>query len=52
MNHIIPVATEYQTVHLDKLYKMRIDFDKENADKLSSEDAALIEEIADHVSAI
>src|SRR5690554_2657109 len=52
MNHIIPVATEYQTVLLDNLYKMRIVFDKEKADKLSREDAALIEEIADHVSAI
>ncbi|MDD4778515.1 MAG: glutamine synthetase III, partial [Fermentimonas sp.] len=52
MNHIIPVATEYQSVLLDNLYKMRVVFDKEKADKLSREDAALIEEIADHISAI
>jgi glutamine synthetase len=52
MNHIIPVATEYQSMLLDNLYKMRAVFDKEKADKLSKEDAALIEEIACHISAI
>lgn len=52
MNHIIPVATEYQSMLLDNLYKMRAVFEKEKADKLSKEDAALIEEIADHISAI
>lgn len=52
MNHIIPVATQYQSVLLDNLYKMRIVFDKEKADKLSTEDAALIEDIARHISAI
>ncbi len=52
MNHIIPVATEYQTMLLDNLYKMKIVFDKEKAQKMSKEDAALIEEIAEHISAI
>lgn len=52
MNHIIPVATEYQSMLLDNLYKMRMVFDQEKAEKLSKEDAALIEEIADHISAI
>ncbi|HCC86640.1 MAG TPA: glutamine synthetase type III [Porphyromonadaceae bacterium] len=52
MNHIIPVATEYQSMLLDNLFKMRAVFDKEKADHLSREDAALIEEIADHISAI
>ncbi len=52
MNHIIPVATEYQSVLLDNIYKMRVVFEKDKADKLSREDAALIEEIADHISAI
>ncbi len=45
-------GTRIQSVLLDNLYKMRIVFDKEKADKLSKEDAALIEEIADHISAI
>ena len=52
MNHIIPVATEYQSMLLDNLYKMRMVFEKEKAEKLSKEDASLIEEIADHISAI
>lgn len=52
MNHIIPVATEYQSMLLDNIYKMYAVFDKEKADRLSKEDAALIEEIADHISAI
>ena len=52
MNHIIPVATEYQTMLLDNLYKMKIVFDEEKAEKMSKEDAALIEEIAEHISGI
>ena len=52
MNHIIPVATEYQSMLLDNLYKMRMVFEKDKAEKLSKEDAALIEEIAEHISAI
>ena len=52
MNHIIPVATEYQSMLLDNLFKMRAVFDKVKADYLSKEDAALIEEIAAHISAI
>ncbi len=52
MNHIIPVATQYQSMLLDNLYKMRAVFDEEKATRLSREDAALIEEIATHISAI
>jgi len=52
MNHIIPVATQYQSMLLDNLYKMRVVFDEEKATRLSREDAALIEEIATHISAI
>lgn len=52
MNHIIPVATEYQTILLDNIYKMKSVFDEEKFEKLSKEDAAIIEEIADHITAI
>lgn len=52
MNHIIPVAMQYQSMLLDNLYKMRVVFDEEKATRLSREDAALIEEIATHISAI
>ena len=51
MNHIIPVATEYQSMLLDNLYKMRAYLTRKSRE-LSKEDAALIEEIADHISAI
>lgn len=52
MNHVIPVATHYQTMLLDNLYKMNAVFDKEKAQKLSKEDADLIEDIATHIAGI
>lgn len=52
LNHIIPVATQYQSMLLDNLYKMRAVFDEKKAKILSREDAVLIEEIAMHISAI
>lgn len=52
INHIIPVATRYQSALLDNLYKMKMVFEKELASDLSKEDADLIEEIAVNISAI
>lgn len=52
INHIIPVATKYQSALLDNLYKMKIVFDKEHAAELSKDDASLIEQIATHISVI
>jgi glutamine synthetase len=52
INHIIPVATKYQSALLDNLYKMKMVFDKPLAADLSKEDASLIEEIATHISVI
>ncbi|HTN68979.1 MAG TPA: glutamine synthetase III [Dysgonamonadaceae bacterium] len=52
INHIIPVATKYQSVLLDNLYKMKMVFDESFAKDLSKEDASLIEQIATHISAI
>lgn len=48
MNHIIPVATEYQSRLIDNVYKMNSLFGEEKATKLSSENIKLIEEIAEH----
>ncbi len=48
MNHIIPVATEYQSRLIDNVYKMKNLFGEEKATKLSSENIKLIEEIAEH----
>ena len=52
LNHIIPVATRYQSVLLDNVYKTKAVFSAEKAEKISALDVALIEEIAEHVSFI
>ncbi len=52
INHIIPVATEYQTFLLDNIYKMQTVFGKEEADRLSKENKDLIEEITLHIAGI
>ncbi|HBL34649.1 MAG TPA: glutamine synthetase type III, partial [Porphyromonadaceae bacterium] len=52
MNHIIPVATQYQSMLLDNLFKMRAVFEEQKAKNLSKEDAVLIEKIASHISTI
>lgn len=48
MNHIIPVATEYQSRLIDNVHKMMDIYTLETADKLSEENKRLIEEIAEH----
>ena len=47
MNHIIPIATEYQSKLIDNVHKMSQLFDAEKATRLSSENIKLIEEIAE-----
>lgn len=47
MNHIIPVATEYQSKLIDNVYKMKSLFPTDKAEKLSCENIKLIEEIAE-----
>ena len=48
MNHIIPVATKYQTQLIDNAYKTKALFPEEKARALSAKNMELIEEIADH----
>ncbi|MBP3613179.1 MAG: glutamine synthetase III [Bacteroidaceae bacterium] len=48
MNHIIPVATEYQSKLIDNVHKIMDIYTLEVADKLSIENKRLIEEIAEH----
>ena len=50
MNHIIPVATRYQSSLLDNVYKMFQVYEKEKAAKLSAHDNAIIEEISERIS--
>ncbi len=48
MNHIVPVATQYQSDLIDNVYKMKELFPADKATKLSAKNLELIEEIADH----
>lgn len=52
INHIIPVATQYQTMLLDNVYKLRGVFDEKQANELNKDDLALIVDIARHISGI
>ncbi|MBP7612017.1 MAG: glutamine synthetase III [Paludibacter sp.] len=52
INHIIPVATRYQALLLDNVYKTKAVFSADKADKIASQDMALIEEIAERISVI
>ena len=52
MNHIIPVATQYQTDLIDNVYKMKNLFPGDKAAKLSAKNLELIEEIADRTAFI
>ncbi len=49
MNHIIPIATRYQSSLIDNVYKMREIFPQEKAEKMSARNMEIIEDIADHI---
>ncbi|MDR0428048.1 MAG: glutamine synthetase III [Dysgonamonadaceae bacterium] len=50
MNHIIPVATKYQSALLDNVYKMFQVCGQEKATKLSVHNTSIIEEISERIS--
>ena len=52
MNHVVPVAIEYQGKLIDNVYKMKQIFPTEEAEKLSAENMAIIRKIAEHTSYI
>lgn len=52
INHVIPVATRYQSVLLDNLYKIKSLFPAEKSEKISAQDMAAIERISDHIAII
>ena len=52
MNHVVPVAIEYQSKLIDNVYKMKQIFPIEEAEKLSAENMAIIRKIAEHTSYI
>lgn len=52
INHIIPVATRYQSMLLDNVYKVSLLYPADKAEKLNKMNLSLIEEIAKHTDAI
>ena len=52
MNHVVPVAIEYQTKLIDNAYKMKSLFAESEANRLSAENIAIIKEIAEHTAFI
>lgn len=52
MNHILPVASRYQSILLDKVSKFMAVFPKEKANALAEQDLELIAKIARHMSCI
>jgi len=52
LNHIVPVATKYQSSLLDNVSKLKDLFEKSKFEKLASEKIALIEQIENNLNAI
>ena len=52
LNHIVPVATKYQSTLIDNVYKMHEIFPAEKADALTLRNVELIEAIASHTAFI
>jgi len=52
LNHIVPVATKYQSCLLDNVSKLKELFDKSKFEKLASEKIAMIEQIENHLNTI
>ncbi|MBO7119849.1 MAG: glutamine synthetase III [Bacteroidaceae bacterium] len=48
MNHIIPVATRYQTQLIDNVHRMKQIFPAETADRLNSTNLSLIRQMGEH----
>ena len=52
VNHILPAASRYQSILLDKVFKMNQLFDMQKTQELASQDMELIEKISMHSKAI
>ncbi len=48
LNHIIPVASRYQSALIDNVFKVKATFPEETANKLNSNNLKLIEQISEH----
>lgn len=52
LNHIIPVATKYQNMLLDNVYKIKSLFPHEKGEKIAAQDMTMIEKMAEHMQFI
>ncbi len=52
INHVIPVATRYQSILLDNICKIKEIFEAGKAKELASADIATVEKLADHMRVI
>ena len=52
LNHIIPVATQYQSLLLDNVYKTKQIYSAEKAEEFSAHNMELIEKLSKHISII
>lgn len=52
INHIIPVATRYQSILLDNVFKIKALFPAEKSEEIAAPDLVTIEKISDHMRII
>ena len=52
LNHIIPVATKYQNMLLDNVYKIKSLFPHDKGEKIAAQDMTMIENMAEHMQFI
>ena len=52
MNHIVPVATHYQSMLINNVYRLKELFDASEAEGMSAENISLIREIAERTAYI
>lgn len=52
LNHILPVATKYQNMLLDNVYKIKSLFPQEKGEQIAARDLAMIETMAEHMQFI
>ena len=52
VNHILPVATRYQSILLDNVFKIKSLFPNGKGEAIASQDMATIENMADHMRVI
>ena len=52
LNHILPVATKYQNMLLDNVYKIKNLFPQEKGEQIAARDLAMIETMAEHMQFI